>query len=230
MTKKYIGYVRVSTKKQTQGKGIEIQKEAIKSYCKAHNLTLEKTYSDLGLSGYKNREGREKALNRLFTDPEIHGIVCYDLTRFARSTADLLNTIIKIEEIEKQFITTKDNFDNTTKTGKLLFGLLSLIADFEAETIKERMTAGREYAMIHGTKSTKPMHRPEKLIDWDYVKKSRNKGLSWSWIARDIKVSNVTLLKRARKKGVYEKWGGRQIIVDRNKKGVPCKKSTKPNM
>jgi len=84
----------------------------------------------------------------------------------------------------------------------LLLGLLSLIADFERQTILERMESGREYARVHGTKSGKPMHRPPKKIDWDKVKFFRDRSISWTKIAGIVGVSPPTILKHARAKGL----------------------------
>ena len=201
---KYVGYVRVSTQKQLKGKSIEIQKEAIKQYCKAHEYKFHKFYIDRGLSAYKKRPQFEAMMEYLLKRHELKGVIVHDLTRFGRSTSDLLYHINRIDAKGKKFISIKDNIDISTKTGRLILTLLAAIADYEKETIMERLTAGKEYAKVHGTKSGKPMNRPLAVIDWDKVKELRGYGLSWRKTSKQVGVSCTTLIKRAREEGYYE--------------------------
>ena len=201
---KIVGYVRVSTQKQVKGKSIEIQKEAIKRYCDANELDLVKIYTDKGISAYKKRPQYKAMIEHLLKNDDWKGLIVHDLTRFGRSTADLLFQINRLDGKGKVFISIKDNIDISTKTGKLLLTMLSAIADFERESIRERMEAGKEYARVHGTKSGKPMHRPYAEIDWDKALELRKYGLSWRKTAKVVGVSPATLIKRAREEGYYE--------------------------
>ena len=201
---KIVGYVRVSTQKQVKGKSIEIQKEAIKRYCDANGLELIKIYTDKGISAYKTRPQYKALIEHLLKNDDWNGLIVHDLTRFGRSTADLLFQINRLDDKGKVFISIKDNIDISTKTGKLLLTMLSAIADFERESIRERMEAGKEYARVHGTKSGKPMHRPYAEIDWDKALELRKYGLSWRKTAKAVGVSCATLIKRAREEGYYE--------------------------
>jgi len=201
---KIVGYVRVSTQKQVKGKSIEIQKEAIKRYCNANELDLVKIYTDKGISAYKKRPQYKAMIEHLLKNDDWKGLIVHDLTRFGRSTADLLFQINRLDDKGKVFISIKDNIDISTKTGKLLLTMLSAIADFERESIRERMEAGKEYARVHGTKSGKPMHRPYAEIDWDKALELRKYGLSWRKTAKAVGVSPATLIKRAREEGYYE--------------------------
>ena len=201
---KIVGYVRVSTQKQVKGKSIEIQKEAIKRYCDANELDLVKIYTDKGISAYKKRPQYKAMIEHLLKNDDWKGLIVHDLTRFGRSTADLLFQINRLDGKGKVFISIKDNIDISTKTGRLLLTMLSAIADFERESIRERMEAGKEYARVHGTKSGKPMHRPYAEIDWDKALELRKYGLSWRKTAKAVGVSPATLIKRAREVGYYE--------------------------
>jgi len=204
MTDNYIGYIRVSTKKQTEGNSLQVQKEAIKRYCDAHGFELVKIYADKGISAYKKRPQFKAMIEHVLKNDDWMGVVVYDLTRFGRSTADLLFQINRLDGNDKKFVSIKDNIDIGTKTGRLLLTMLSAIADFERETIRERMDAGKEYARVHGTRSGKPMHRPLAMIDWDKVQLLRGYGLSWRKTSEQVGVSCTTLIKRAREEGYYD--------------------------
>lgn len=196
MKEKLVGYVRVSTIKQTKGHSIEYQVEAIKKYCDAYNIDLVKIYKDEGLSAYKDRPQYEKMLQRVY-DEDIYGIIVNDLTRFGRSTSDLLMQIKDLDNKGKKLISIKDNIDISTKNGRLLLTMLSAIADYEKETIMERMSAGREIARRKGTK----FGRHLKVIDWELVKMLRP-DVSWTQIARKVGVSCPTLISRAKDEGI----------------------------
>jgi DNA invertase Pin-like site-specific DNA recombinase len=206
MNDNYVGYIRVSTKTQIKGGSLTFQEDAIKKYCKAHDYKLIKIYKDKGISAYKKRPQFQAMMEHIFKQDDWKGIIVYDLTRFGRSTADLLYQINRLDDQDKEFVSIKDNIDIGNKTGRMLLGMLSVIADYERETIRERMEAGKEYARVHGTRSGKPMHRPLKEIDWDQVMRFRKFGLSWRKTAENLRprVSTTTLIKRAREEGYYD--------------------------
>jgi len=192
-----VGYIRVSTAKQIEGHGLDIQRAAIKQYCTAHDVKLMRIYEDKGLSAFKDRPAFTQMMKGLLKDgSEFDGVIVHDLTRFGRSTADLLLKIAQLQQAGKTFISTKENLDISSKTGRLLLTMLSAIAEFEGETIRERLTAGREYAKIHGTKSGKPMNRPYKEIPWKEFDMLKKVGLSYRKIAKHLGISPETLIKR----------------------------------
>ncbi|MHA1866008.1 MAG: recombinase family protein [Candidatus Heimdallarchaeaceae archaeon] len=206
--KNYIGYVRVSTRQQLSGHSIEYQKNAIQKYCQDNNINLVKVYFDKGISAVVERPAFTKAMERIKTDKDIHGMIVFDLTRFGRSITDIYTNVNIIREQGKELVILKQNFvvkKEMDAISTLMFNLLASFAEFERETILDRFKAGRERAKIKGTKSGKPMHRPPKPIDWDRVKELRGYGLSWTRVAKIIGVSPPTMLERARKEGYYDR-------------------------
>jgi DNA invertase Pin-like site-specific DNA recombinase len=202
MAEKFVGYVRVSTLTQVEGHSLDFQKEAIERYCKANGFGLDKFYIDEGVSGAKYRPEFEKVMKRITEDKEIKGIVVYDFFRFGRSVDDLRHNVYKVDEAGKRFVSIKENIDISTKFGRLMLTLLAGIAEFERETIMERMQAGKEWAKVHGTKSGKPMCRPKKIIDMELVKDRRLHGYSFNKISKEVRVSLPTLMKRAKIEGI----------------------------
>lgn len=204
MEEKVIGYARVSTPQQAEGNGIPIQKDAMKRYCHTNQLELVHIYTDEGISSYKERPEFKKLMEKVLTDSNINGVIVSDLTRFGRSTSELLTETGRILQTNKRFISVKESLDFSTKVGRMLFGILAVIAEFERETIVERMQAGREWAKVHGTKSGKPMCHPEAPINWKNVKYLRSVGCSWSKIAIQENVTATTLTHRAEKEGLWK--------------------------
>lgn len=202
--KSVYGYVRVSTLRQVKGHSLDYQREALEKFCKANDCRLAKVYVDKGISAVKERVELEKMFTKVLSSESIDGIITYTIARFGRSTQDLLFRIEQLHERGKIFISVKEQFDTSTKLGKLLLTMLAAIAEFERETILERMQAGREHAKLSGTKSGKPMHRPRVEIDWKKVDYYREHNISWRKIALLLRppVSVPTIIKRARERGM----------------------------
>lgn len=204
------GYTRVSTSNQVEGTSLQTQEDNIRLYCKMHEHELVHIFSDKGLSGKAgtHRPQYENMLKRLESDRGVEGVIIYSLSRLGRSTAEVIAFVHHLSGEGRVLISIKENFDMTTKEGRMLFSMMASFNEYERELIAERVAEGRAYAEVHGTKSGKPCHRPEKNINWEKVERLREQGLSWTMIARVLssepegKVSYQTLIARARKRGM----------------------------
>lgn len=91
-------------------------------------------------------------------------IVVTKLDRFARSTKDALSIIEMLNEKQVNLIVLNmggDRVDTSSAIGKLMITVLSGIAEFEADMIKERQLEGIELAKKRGVYKG----RPEKYTD-----------------------------------------------------------------
>lgn len=188
MENKYFAYCRESVKGLDSGIGI--QKEQIEKYAKAYGLNIIEWYVDNGISAYKYRPKFEKMMQDI---DKSKGIICSDLTRFGRNTMDLLYNINVLNEKNKELIFIREQWNTSTKEGKMFLTFMAAIADYERAKINERMSAGKEYAKTHGTKSGKPMHRPGIEINWIEYDVLHKKGLGIPSIAKVIGVSKSKL-------------------------------------
>jgi site-specific DNA recombinase len=209
---KLVGYSRVSTSKQVEGTSLTTQKESIETYCKLHGHELVHLFTDEGISG-KNTKDRPQYLNmqrRLVDDRQVQGIIVSSLSRLGRSLDDVMGMVRRLEEEDRVFISIKENFDMTTKEGRMMLGMMAVVNQYERELIEERTTEGRAWAEEHGSKSGKPCHRPQKNIDWAFVEKMRNEKppMSWGAISRALsfnpaqKITKQGLIQRARERGM----------------------------
>ncbi|WP_024352253.1 recombinase family protein [Aurantimonas coralicida] len=79
------------------------------------------------------------------------------LDRLARSTADLYRTVTELQAKGVAFKVLDDSaVDTTTRTGKLVMGILALIAEFETEIRKERQMEGIARAKAEGRIGGRP--------------------------------------------------------------------------
>ena len=99
-------YCRVSTDKEDQLNSLETQKEFFLEYTKRTGDSLIKLYADEGISGTKIKNRKE--FQRMLADAEkglFDMVVVKDISRFARNTVDLLQSVRKLKSlgIETQF-------------------------------------------------------------------------------------------------------------------------------
>ncbi|GAB1795498.1 recombinase family protein [Priestia megaterium] len=92
-------------------------------------------------------------------------VVVTKLDRFARSTKDALSTIEYLNNKDVSLIVLNmggDKVDTGTAIGKLMITVLSGIAEFEADMIKERQLEGIEEAKKRGVYKGRPAKYTEK--------------------------------------------------------------------
>ena len=133
-----IGYARVST----TGQSLDVQLEMLKEAGCTKVFAEKKS----GLDGKRPELARCVEYVR-----EGDVLLVTKLDRLARSTSDLYRIIGELREKGVGFrcLDNRD-MDTTTKTGKLLLGILALIAEFEADIRKERQLEGIARAKREG--------------------------------------------------------------------------------
>jgi DNA invertase Pin-like site-specific DNA recombinase len=145
-----IGYARVSTADQS----LDLQLDAL------HKAGCERIYTEKMSGAKDDRPELAKALEML---REGDTFVVYKLDRLARSTKRLIEVAEQLKEMGVEFISIKDNIDTSTPTGKLMFGMLAVLAEFERDIIRERTIAGLEAARVRGRKGGRPSADKKKV-------------------------------------------------------------------
>lgn len=137
-------YMRVSTDAQfEEGYSIEQQKEMLEAYCKAKRIEEYECYIDPGFSGSNIERPAMQNLIRDIREGRITHVLVYKLDRLSRSQKD---TLYLIEDVfnthDVTFTSLNENFDTSTPTGKAMLGMMSVFAQLERETIRERTRMG----------------------------------------------------------------------------------------
>lgn len=137
-------YCRVSTDKSDQLNSLEAQKEFFSEYTKHTGDTLVRLYADEGISGTKIKNRKE--FLRMMSDAE-HGlfdmVVVKDISRFARNTVDLLQSVRKLKSlgIETQFLTANMTSMGNSEFVLTIFGAL---AQEESANTSKRVKFGKK--------------------------------------------------------------------------------------
>src|SRR5215471_15558485 len=116
------------------------------------------------------------------------------LDRLARSTPDLYRIVSDLAERGIAFKVIDDpSIDTTSRTGKLIMGILALIAEFENDIRRERQQDGINKAKAQGVRfGPKPILTMEVL---QKVKELRAEGLTVAEIMRRTKLSKASIYR-----------------------------------
>ncbi|HAA4247511.1 TPA_asm: recombinase family protein [Listeria monocytogenes] len=135
-------YIRVSTQEQVENYSIQAQTEKLTALCRSKDWDVYDIFIDGGYSGSNmNRPALNEMLSKLH---EIDAVVVYRLDRLSRSQKD---TITLIEEYflknNVEFVSLSETLDTSSPFGRAMIGILSVFAQLERETIRDRMVMGQ---------------------------------------------------------------------------------------
>lgn len=154
-----IGYIRVSTEEQNT-----IRQETI-----MNNLGVEKLFVEK-VSG-KSTENRPQLKEMMNFIREGDIVVVESISRFARSTSDLLKLVEQLREKKVDFLSQKETIDTTTPQGMFMLTVFGAMAQLERETILQRQREGIEAARAAGKyKGKKPIEIDTNKFDEIYKK------------------------------------------------------------
>ena len=142
--KNYIfGYARVSTEQQNLDRQLDILQK----------YGVDIIYNEKMTGTKKDRPELSKMLERM-TEGDI--VVIESLSRLGRSTKDLIELTELFQSKGVSLVSLKESIDTNTSTGKLLFTLMSAIAQFERDTIADRTREGLRAARARGRMGGRP--------------------------------------------------------------------------
>lgn len=78
---------------------------------------------------------------------KVSKIVCWRLDRLGRTAVGLLNLLTELRALKVGFQSLRDGFDLETPAGRMVFGILASVAEYETEVRRERQAAGIERAL-----------------------------------------------------------------------------------
>ena len=134
-------YMRVSTEKQEEhGVSLETQKERLNSYCIMKGLKDTKEYVDVGSGRSTDKRESFKRMIKDIKEKRITNVVILKLDRLTRSIIDLNKMIELLNENGCDLHSCTENLDSNTASGRMMMNLIGTFAQWESETISERVT------------------------------------------------------------------------------------------
>ena len=181
--KKAAIYARVSTNGQTT----DNQVRELRKVAKRHGWKIVAEFIDHGVSGAKGRDKRLeldkllKAANRR----EFDIIMAWSVDRLGRSLQHLVGFLDDIHAKGVDLYLHQQNIDTSTPSGKAMFQMAGVFAEFERSMIQERVKAGLERARAQG----KVLGRPKVSSRVEArIRKERTAGKGILKIAKELGV------------------------------------------
>ena len=158
-SKKVALYARVST----DGQSTENQLRELRAAIGRQAWAIVAEYIDRGVSGAKGRKARPRfdALLRAVTRKEFDMVAAWSVDRLGRSLQDLVGFLGDLQSKKVDLYLHQQALDTSTPSGKAMFGMLGVFAEFERTIIQERVKAGLARARAKGTTLGRPRTDPK---------------------------------------------------------------------
>ncbi|MCK3780931.1 MULTISPECIES: recombinase family protein [Sinorhizobium/Ensifer group] len=183
-------YCRVSTADQS----CERQERDLTAFAGRAGYDVAGIFKETG-SGAKLDRAERRKIMALAQARQIDAVLVTELSRWGRSTIDLLNTLRELENWKVSVIAMNGmTFDLSSPHGRMLATFLSGIAEFERDLISERVKSGLAAARARGKQLGRRMgQRPKSDRLAPRVLALIAEGRSYRWIARDLGISKNTV-------------------------------------
>jgi DNA invertase Pin-like site-specific DNA recombinase len=91
---------------------------------------------------------------------EFDMVLAWSVDRLGRSLTGLLELLTELHAKHVDLYLHQQGLDTSTPSGKAMFQMMGVFAEFERSMIRERVLAGMSRAAASGTRSGKPIGRP----------------------------------------------------------------------
>jgi len=190
MTKRAALYLRVSTGEQTT----ENQRIELLAAAKRSGWEVVDIYEDAGVSGAKGRDKRPE-FDRLLKSAvrrEFDVIMTWSVDRLGRSLQHLVEFLGEIHAKGVDLYCHQQGVDTTTPSGKAMFQMCGVFAEFERAMIQDRVKAGLARAKAQG----KILGRPKVTRKVEQsVYRLRKAGTGKRKIAKQLGIGVSTVMR-----------------------------------
>jgi putative DNA-invertase from lambdoid prophage Rac len=202
------GYARVSTIMQVdEGESLDVQQRTITGYALMHGMKLDRVFIERGVSGSKPLSQRPQSTALLAAIKPGDTIITPKLDRMFRSALDALGVLADLKKrgIALHMIDLGGDV-STNGVSKLVFTILSAVAEAERDRTRERITEVKLDQRKRGRYlgGTPPfgwrvgeggdlVRVPEQQAAIDRIHALRAEGLSLHKIAAALKAEGISL-------------------------------------
>lgn len=150
-------YARVST----DGQSVNAQLADLREAAERRGWEIVHEYSDKGISGAKGRDKRPglDAVLKAATRREFDIVAAWSVDRLGRSLQHLVAGLGDLQAAGVGLYLHKQGLDTSTPSGRAMFGMLSVFAEFERDLIRERVRAGLKVAMAEQAAGKERLHK-----------------------------------------------------------------------
>jgi len=206
---KIAAYCRVSTEKEEQIDSLEKQIEFFNEFTKKNGYELYKLYADEGISGKQIKH--RKQFQQMMEDAKhkkFEKVVVKDVSRFARNTVDLLQSVrdLKAYGVQVDFL---NNGEVMEGGSEFILTILGAMAQQESANMSKRVKFGKDITAQKG-------RVPNIVFGYDKMPNER-------YILK-VNEEEAKLVKEIFESYVYKGWGTTKIAWDLNDRGIRTKR------
>ncbi|MFC2039036.1 recombinase family protein, partial [Chloroflexota bacterium] len=162
LTQRAVGYLRVSTSKQTgeRHSSLETQAFRFKEYCQRNNYVAITTYTDI-VTGRRDDRKQYRSMVEFVKQGGADVIVVQFLDRFGRNPREILRRYWELEEYGVKVVATDEDIGE-----ELILLVKAGVAGAESRRTSERVKSNMSRAVAKGVHAAKPPYglRPLRLI------------------------------------------------------------------
>jgi DNA invertase Pin-like site-specific DNA recombinase len=195
MTTRAAIYARISTVNNGQSVGMQLRD--LRQLAQQRGFEIVGEFCDEGVSGSKDSRPQ---LDRMLAEAQrgkFQAILIWRLDRLGRSLQHLVKLFEYFQSWNVALISYGEGLDFSTSMGKLFYQLSGAFAEFEKDTIRERVKAGLRNAKAKGTR----LGRPRKAVDAATIAALRSQGRSIREIAYELGYSRGVVHKSLADRG-----------------------------
>ena len=207
---KIAAYCRVSTEKEAQIDSLEKQIEFFNEFTKKNGYELYKLYADEGISGKQIKH--RKQFQQMMKDAKakkFERVVVKDVSRFARNTVDLLQSIRELKSygIQVDFL---NNGEVMEGGSEFILTILGAMAQQESANMSKRVKFGKDITAKKG-------RVPNLVFGYDKIPGEK--------YTLKINEEEAKIVKEIFESYVYKGTGTTKIAWELNDRGIRTKKT-----
>ena len=155
-----VGYTRVSTEDQLDGRSLHDQAKFIEALCKKKDWDLLEIHEEKGRSAWGENFNTRAVFNQMMRNAEartFERLVVASSDRIGRNSAGVINIAEKLMGLGIWPVSIQDPIDLTNPSGKAQFGIMAIFNEFNSDitsqkvkrTVKEKRAEGWPGAGAH---------------------------------------------------------------------------------
>lgn len=138
-------YIRVSTREQLEGFGLDVQRDFLTNYIKENGYNLEtvRFYEDAGYSASKSNRPAFKQLVKDVKNNKIKTILIYKLDRMFRNLLQQHQTFAIFDQHQCELICALEPINRDRAEGRMMLNIKGTFAEYELDIDRERSFDGQ---------------------------------------------------------------------------------------
>jgi len=194
-------YTRVSTDQQVTAN----QELELRSVAHRNGWDIAAVFCDAGISGAKGRDMRPglDGLMKGVARKDFDVVAAWSVDRLGRSLQNLVGFLADLHSKGIDLYLHQQGVDTTTPSGRAMFQMMGVFAEFERSMIRERVNAGLRRAKAQGKKLGRPMISNQKAAAIRLALKEGKQGIRKIAASLETGVGTVQRIKAELNAGAH---------------------------